>query len=311
MYINFEKLVFVVTNACPGRCAHCQVSSGAGRVKGALDPNRAAQALRQLAERHPIRSVMMFGGEPMLYPETVFALLDEAARLGIEGRGMITNGFVRADRNAETARAAAERLAQTSPTSVLVSADVFHEVNIPFQPVYAFVAQLMRSGINVQLHPAWISGEAGDNPYDEGTRRVLARFADLNVPISTGNIIFPSGNAALLLEKYAPAPDAKDFEPFRCGKAPYTSPLDDVREVHIEPDGSVKVCEFVIGNILRENLAGIAERYDPYANADMRLLMEGGPYALYKRRLKENIPVDAQGVHSACELCQRICSAAR
>lgn len=77
----------------------------------------------------PIASVMTFGGEPLLYPETVFAIHEAARAAGVPKPQIITNGFFCAKQaqREETAR----RLAQCGVNDVLLSVDAFHQETIP------------------------------------------------------------------------------------------------------------------------------------------------------------------------------------
>ena len=307
MYINFEKILFVITYICPGRCAHCQSASGQGKTKGALNPDMAEKALRSVAKKYTIGSVLMFGGEPMLYPDTVCRLVSAASDMGIEGRGIITSGFVKADNDIQNARKWARELSDSGIVNVLLSVDVFHEKNIPFEPVYAFAGELIKHGTNVQLHPAWVGGKDMENEYNIRTRQVLDKFSHLGLLESSGNIVFPSGNANVNLRNYFQNPPIETFKDYRCGDAPYTSPLNNIGELAVEPDGNVKVCDFIIGNIYEEELISIAESYDPYTNEEMSLLIESGPYALYEKKRKQGTAVNTEGLLTACDLCSRVC----
>lgn len=312
MYITLDKLVFNVTKACPGHCLHCQLSpSQKESAPGAIDAGRAAQALLELNARHKVGSVLLFGGEPMLFPERVYTLARAARAAGIPGRAIISNGFVEGKRDPENARRAAFALADAGIVTALVSVDAFHEVHIPFEPVYAFVKGLVQAGVNVQLHPAWVTSSQADNPYNARTRAALGRFSSLGAAVSEGNVIFPSGSAARHLSTYFDQPELETLRAFRCGDAPYTSPLDAVNEVHIDPNGDVLVCGFAIGNLVRRPLVDILEAYDPHSDPKMALLMRLGPYALYQQALEQGLSVDTEGIYSGCELCARACSALR
>ena len=79
---NLNKIEFVITNACTGRCKHC--SEGEHTSCGErIEPQIAAEATRKIAEKYDIRTVMTFGGEPLLYPESVCAVMKVAKELNI------------------------------------------------------------------------------------------------------------------------------------------------------------------------------------------------------------------------------------
>ncbi|MBO5258409.1 MAG: radical SAM protein, partial [Clostridia bacterium] len=70
---NLHKIEFAVTFACTGRCKHC--SEGDHTACGdRIDPDIAADAVRKIAEKYPIQTVMTFGGEPLLCPDAVYKI---------------------------------------------------------------------------------------------------------------------------------------------------------------------------------------------------------------------------------------------
>ena len=59
---NLNKIEFVVTYACTGRCKHC--SEGEHTSCGEhIDSQIAADAVRRIAAEYDIKTVMTFGGE--------------------------------------------------------------------------------------------------------------------------------------------------------------------------------------------------------------------------------------------------------
>ncbi|MBO7302948.1 MAG: radical SAM protein, partial [Clostridia bacterium] len=79
---NLNKIEFVVTYACTGKCKHC--SEGEHTACGEhIDPNVAADAVRKISSQYDIKTVMTFGGEPLLYPDVVYAVMSTANELNI------------------------------------------------------------------------------------------------------------------------------------------------------------------------------------------------------------------------------------
>ena len=69
-YINLERIEFVITDNCSGKCKHC--SNGERLDKsGNINADSAVHAVEQLTKRFEIESVMTFGGEPLLFADTV------------------------------------------------------------------------------------------------------------------------------------------------------------------------------------------------------------------------------------------------
>ena len=89
---NLNKIEFVVTYACTGRCKHC--SEGEHAPCGErINPEIAARAVRKIAAEYDIKTVMTFGGEPLLYTDAVYAIMKTAKELNIPKRQVITNGY--------------------------------------------------------------------------------------------------------------------------------------------------------------------------------------------------------------------------
>ena len=104
---NLNKIEFVVTYACTGKCKHC--SEGEHTACGEhIDPNVAADAVRKISSQYDIKTVMTFGGEPLLYPDVVYAVMRTANELNILKRQVITNGYF--SRNIEKIREVAKKL---------------------------------------------------------------------------------------------------------------------------------------------------------------------------------------------------------
>ena len=91
-YINLERIEFVVTDSCSGKCKHC--SNGERLDKsGSVNADSAVHAIEQLTKRFKIESVMTFGGEPLLFADTVCRIHTAARDCGVTKRQLITNGF--------------------------------------------------------------------------------------------------------------------------------------------------------------------------------------------------------------------------
>ncbi len=241
---HLNKLEFLVTMACTGRCRHCQNGDPDGS-SGQIDGDAAVHALRRVCEHYPIRTVMTFGGEPLLYPETVYAIHRAAKELGIERRQVITNGCF--SKRRERIEAVAAGLAESGVNDLLLSADACHQETIPLEPVLCFAECAAGAGIPVRLQPAWLVSAEDPNPYNLRTREVLRAFEPLAIPLGPGNVIFPSGNALKYLREYFPAGAAA---------SPYEEDPEDVRTLSFSPNGDV-----LQGNIGETDILEIMRNY--------------------------------------------------
>ena len=189
-----NRVEFVLTRACTGQCKHCSLGDPPDKP-GHIEYARLAGMLTRIKSKHPIESVMCFGGEPLLYSGDVCAIFEEAKRAGIPRRQLITNGFF--SRDPAKITEIADKLSQCA-TEIMLSVDAFHQETIPIEPVKAFADKAQ----HVKLHPAWLESSIAQNPWNERTREILAEFPGL--PVSRGNVIFPRGNALKYFREYFP-----------------------------------------------------------------------------------------------------------
>ena len=243
---NLQKIEFVVTYACTGRCKHC--SEGEHDSCGErIDPALAADAVRRITAEYDIKTVMAFGGEPLLYTDAVYAVMEAARVGGVEKRQLITNGYF--SRSADQMASVAHRLAACGVNDLLLSVDAFHQETIPLSCVMTFAVAVKREGIPIRLQPAWLKSTADDNPYNQKTRELLAAFDGQEIPVGEGNIIFPEGNARIFLADYF-----KDEIP----PNPYVEDPRDIRCVSFSPNG-----DLLNGNIYRQDVMEILRGYRP------------------------------------------------
>ena len=243
---NLEKIEFAVTYACTGRCKHCSVGDGACRTDR-IDPEMAADAVKRIASAYSIRTVMTFGGEPLLHTDAVYAVMEAAKEMGIRKRQVITNGFFSGseDRICEVA----EGLSSCGVNDLLLSVDAFHQETIPLATVRKFAEAALQCGIPMRLSPAWLVSREDENPYNRKTKEILKALSDLGIAEGAGNVIFPEGNAVKYLAEYF-----MDTLP----ENPYAEDPRDVHCVSFSPNGDV-----LDGNAYRTDIMEILEGYRP------------------------------------------------
>ena len=243
---HLNKIEFVVTHACTGRCKHC--SEGDHAASGErIDPSIAAEVVQKIGKEYAIQTVMAFGGEPLLYMDAVERIMRAAKELNIPKRQVITNGYFA--KNAQTVREVAERLAACGVNDLLLSVDAFHQETIPLDAVRRFAIEAKKCGIPIRLQPAWVVSAEDDNPYNRKTREILDSFADLELLENEGNTVFPEGNALKYLAEY--------FTDV-CPENPYVEDPSDVRCVSVLPNGDV-----LCGNVYERDIMEIVREYAP------------------------------------------------
>ncbi len=243
---NLNKIEFVVTDACTGRCKHC--SEGEHRSCGErIDPQIAADAVRKIATVYDIETVMAFGGEPLLHTDAVEQIMTVAKELNIPKRQLITNGYF--SKNFDKIREVAGQLASCGVNDLLLSVDAFHQETIPLEIVKIFAAEVKTCGIPIRLQPTWLVSAVDDNPYNRKTREILDSFDDMDIPEGEGNVIFPEGNALKYLAEYF-----TDTLP----ENPYVEDPRDVRCVSFSSNDDV-----LGGNVYKRDIMEIIEDYAP------------------------------------------------
>ncbi|MBR2615157.1 MAG: radical SAM protein [Clostridia bacterium] len=243
---NLNKLEFVVTYACTGRCKHCSEGEHASCGER-IDPDIAADAVRRIASERAIQTVMAFGGEPLLFPEAVCAIMTAAKERRIPRRQVITNGYF--SENPHRIREVAQRLFLCGTNDLILSVDAFHQETIPLDTAKRFAREAKACGIPIRLQPAWLVSAADDNPYNRQTREILASFSDMEIGVGEGNVVFPEGNALKYLGEYFGSVPPKN---------PYAEDPRDLRCLSFEPNGHV-----LGGNLYRHDIMKLIEEYAP------------------------------------------------
>ena len=244
---HLSKIEFAVTTACTGKCKHCQNGDQPRRAEH-IDAETAVRSLKAICGKYRIKTVMTFGGEPLLYPDVVCAIHRAAAEAGTAKRQVITNGFFSEDR--ERMKEVVFSLSESGVNDLLLSVDAFHQETIPLRPVMYFAGCAVDAGIPVRLQPAWLFGRDDVNPYNVKTREILGSFSGLDIPEGEGNVIFPSGNALKYLKEYF----SENVEP----SSPYEEDPEDVRTVSFEANGDV-----LNGNVYEDDILDIIRDYRP------------------------------------------------
>ena len=243
---NLNRIEFVVTMACTGKCKHC--SQGEHKSSDSIDGILAADAVRKVAGEYKIDSVMTFGGEPLLCIDTVCEIHKTATEMDIPHRQLITNGYFSKD-NAKI-KSVAERLAECGVNDILLSVDAFHQETIPLEYVKAFAEAVKTTDIDIKVQPAWLVSKDDSNPYNEKTRELLAVFNEIGIETGEGNVIFPAGNAVKYLSDY--------LKPMAENENPYWEDPADVHAICFSANGDI-----LGSNIYKKDIGEILASYKP------------------------------------------------
>lgn len=239
---NLQKIEFVLTNSCTGNCKHC--SQGEHTEKTIhLDGEIGAKCVKSIAENYDIKTVLVFGGEPLMFVNDAVKIVAAARDVNIPKRQIITNGYFTKD--ISKMREVALMLKNSGVNDLLLSADAFHQETIPLETVKQFALELKTAGVPTRIQPAWLVSKTDKNPYNIRTREIVDELCAVGFGESDGNVIFCEGNAKKYLSQYF-----KDAAP----PNPYIEDPDDIRCISVDPDGSTlggNICCDDIINIIK------------------------------------------------------------
>jgi hypothetical protein len=304
-YLQVNRLEFAITYRCNSHCKHCHVGEAQRRsTPSAIDQALAVDIVQRVAAAYDMRSIMTFGGEPLLYPEVVCAIHAAATQAGIPHRSIITNAGT--PRAPDRSRHVARRLAASGVTDVHISVDGFHQEHVPLDAVEANVRAYVEAGIpRLVWNPCWLGSRADDNEWNQRTRAVLEALAHLPVEEDQGNVVQPDGNAQRWLAPYLP--DPIPLPSGTCEDVPYGGRLDQVECISIEPGGEVSVCwDWTIGTAVPGTIVELLEAYDPYAIPEAAAVLEGGIPALAALCRERGVTRDTAGYYSICDACRSL-----
>ena len=242
---NINRIEFVITNSCTGKCKHC--SQGEHVSNEHIDTKLAVQTIHDICNDYKIDSLMTFGGEPLLYPETVFEIHSAAKECGIKYRELITNGYF--SKKIDRIQQVAEMLAKSGTNIIKLSVDSFHQESIPLEIVMEFAKEILKTGVSIQTHPAWLISPNENNHFNNETKKILAEFNKIGIDQSDGNIIFASGNALKYFGEYFI--DNKEI------KNPYLENKKDIKTISFSANGNV-----LNGNIYKNIITDIINNYE-------------------------------------------------
>jgi MoaA/NifB/PqqE/SkfB family radical SAM enzyme len=244
---------------------------------------------------------MTFGGEPLLYPEIVCAIHEQAKKVGIPVREILTNGFW--STRTEKIREIAQNLVKSGVTEVSISVDCFHQEFIPLKTIKKTANSLIAAGIErVSWNPCWVVSKDDENKYNHRTKTILQKLRNLQVEESVGNSVQPKGRALSSLTEFFPPRTL--LPKGKCGEMPYTEKLDSVKTISVEPDGRVAVCEnFYIGKAYESDIIDILENYDPFKIPEAEVIVVKGIDGLIKWAKRKNIEPRLEGYYNICHMC--------
>lgn len=292
----------LITNYfCTSSCRHCLYRSGPRWPKDFIHQDTARKNLQAI---HSLgcRAVHLGGGEPLLKPEGVAAVLDSAQKEGVAIEYIETNSSWFKD--LDHACALLESLAGKGLTTLLVSISPFHNEYIPFFKVKGVIEACKKTDIKVF---PWLMDFWPDVALlDDKTTHALAEYES----------IFGTNYLAGLEERYWISPGGRALETFSACRETRTiteiteesatgcPELADVSHFHLDLyDNYIPgLCAGLA--IHRDDLGyDLSQKKYPIISA----LYRGGPAALmsFASRYFDFTPLK-KFYRSKCELCYEI-----
>jgi MoaA/NifB/PqqE/SkfB family radical SAM enzyme len=268
----------LLTYKCLYECDHC-FAWGSPWQDGVLSGTQIEEILRQSAEVGTVEWIFFEGGEPFLFYPVLLQAVQRAHRDEFRV-GLVSNGYW-----ATTAEDAEQWLRPFVGLvdDLSISNDDYHGGDHESQLASNACAAARRLGIPVDVLAV---------AQPEESEAVLATG---KLPAGTSAVMFRGRAAEALVDRVQWRP----WQPFT--ECPCEDLLS-VNRVHLDPLGNVHLCQGIsLGNVFRENLGEICERYDPQAHPIVGPLLAGGPAELIARYGLDLGKTAAD----ACHLCYR------
>jgi len=299
--MNLKRLEFTLTTKCNSQCIHCQADASPLKNE-VMEVNDAHSYLTKASAVSNLESFMVFGGEPMLYPERATAIFQKAHRLRIPQIEMITNGAW--GKNRATAEKLAIKLKKAGLNEVNISVDSFHVQHIPLEYPKNTALVLLKAGIkNVKWNVAVVDSIDAQNRYDKKTKELLKELEPIGIGVSFIKLM-PVGRATQNLRGFFPhTPLDGPCE----GEPIIGNPLTNPESICIEPSGEVDICwNLSIGNARQTPLSQIITKHDWRQNRIIKTLAEEGPTGLLNLPQTSDYRFEENNYINKCHLCIEI-----
>jgi len=246
-----------------------------------------------------LESFMVFGGEPMLFPDRAIAAFEKAHQLGIPGIDMLTNGVW--GKNLRRARELASGLKTSGLSDLGISVDAFHLQFIPLEyPRNAALASVEAGIERVTWNVAVVESLKGQNKYDRKTAKILKSLEPVRIEAHVHQVI-PVGRAIRNLRKYL---KQESLQGPCTGDPILENALRSPESITIEPSGEVDICwNLAIGNAKKKPLGRIIREYQWRESPIIRTLVEEGPTGLVKDARKRGFRFQETRYINKCHLC--------
>lgn len=289
--MDLRRLEFTLTTKCNSQCIYCQADASPLRNE-VMNVKDAHTYLTEAATVSDLKSFMVFGGEPMLYPARAIAIFKKAHQLNIPKIDMLTNGFWGKDK--KEAETLAWKLKAAGLNILGISVDAFHVQYIPLEyPRNAAHASLKAGIEQVTWNVTVMESINATNQYDKKTSQILKTLEPIGIEAHIHKVV-PVGRALQKIPKHF---QHRSLDGPCEGEQPIGNVLTNPDSICIEPSGSVNICwDLTIGNAKKAPLGQILSEYNWRKSPIIRTLVEEGPLGLLKFCEKQ-VRIPTRSIH--------------
>ena len=312
--VDIQGIAAIVTYRCNLSCSHCFFDGRNSEAR--LSPEMLGKALQ--SGPSALSWLHFTGGEPLLDPEHLIALLREARKSYHGDIGIASNGYW--GRDPDRARELVRRLKDLGVNGISLSVDVFHQPLVSLQAVRAAAEAVAAAGL--KRHSWLVACLRGDeDPENEGSnRRTLAmarRLSEISgLPVAETTVRAIGrgagsdrggvranipGSTEGDVPANIPQGSCRDLACCLGESGPF-----DPRMIWIDPYGNVMICYgLTIGSLQRGTLTEILADYYPRSHPLLRSLAEQGPKGLYALAEELGVSPGSGPFYGECDLCFR------
>jgi len=246
-----------------------------------------------------LESFMVFGGEPMLFPDQAISAFEKAHRQRIPKISMLTNGVW--GKTEQKAEELACRMKKSGLNILGISVDAFHQQFIPLEYAQRAALASIHAGIaEVTWNVAVVESLSGKNKYDRKTAKILKLLEPVGIEAHVHKVLLV-GRAARNLRRYFKRESLRG----PCTGDPILeNSLTSPECITIEPSGEVNICwNLAIGNAKQKPLNQIIHDYEWKRNPMIRTLVEEGPLGLVKDARRKGFRFRSAQYVNKCHLC--------
>jgi hypothetical protein len=299
--MDLDRLELSLTNECNSQCIYCQADAGPWQNE-VMEVSDACNYLSETTKVADLRSFLLFGGEPMLYPTRAFCIFKKAQQLGIPQIELLTNGIWGKEK--AEAEEVAGKLKDSGLNVLGVSVDAFHLQFIPLEYPRNSAEAAVKAGIEqVTWNVAVLESLEGANHYDKSTNNILKELKPVGIEAHVHKVSAAGRALRTMPEYFQKTPLDGPCE----GETPMENTVKNPRSITIEPSGEVDICwHLSIGNAKETPLSRIIGNYDWRKNSMIKTLAEEGPTGLLKQYSSRAGHFKKNAYINKCHLCVEV-----